>query len=451
MSYPQALQYLESLANLERLSSYPYPQALNLKRFQGFLDAIHNPQGSLRCIHIAGTKGKGSTAALLTYILREAGFKVGLYTSPHLADFRERIRILAPRAPRPAPRADFEGMIPKPKLASLVNRLKPALTKYNRASKYGQLTFFEAYTALAFSYFQEEKIDLAVLETGLGGRLDATNVINPLVSVITPISYEHMDKLGRTLKKIAYEKAGIIKRQKTEDRRQKLIVISAPQEKEALEVIKNKCKKEEARLLVVGKEIKYSGREENFSVANPYGDFKNLKIKLIGAHQLMNAAAALSAAASLSEYGLKISVASIKRGLYNTLWPGRCEVVAREPWIVLDGAQNAASANVLKKAIQERFRYQRLILVLGISKDKDIQGIASQLKDLADVIILTKADTPRASAPARLKQYFKGKEAHITHSVKEAKELALNIAGEDDLILITGSLYVVGEARSVVL
>jgi len=247
MSYPEALRYLESFVNYEKLFPYPYQKALNLKRVQDFLDLIKNPERSLKFIHIAGTKGKGSTGAFITYILREAGFKTGLYTSPHLEDFRERIRILSPSLPGSIPGleqgGDFEGMIPKAKFGVLVRRLKPALEKYNRASSCGALSFFEICTILALVYFKEEKVDFAVLETGLGGRLDATNIVMPLVSVITPISYEHMDKLGRTLKKIASEKAGIIKKNS--------IVICAPQEGEALEVIKNKCKKESAKLRAI--------------------------------------------------------------------------------------------------------------------------------------------------------------------------------------------------------
>ena len=441
MSYRAAIRYLDSLVNYEKLSRYPYPQALNLSRFRRFLDSIDNPQNGLKCIHVAGTKGKGSTAAFLTYILREAGFRVGLFTSPHLTDFRERIRVLEPGAPRRRRRVDFEGMIPESGLTRLVNKLKPAMERYNRVSKFGPLTFFEAFTAVSFAYFKEKKTDIAVLETGLGGRLDSTNVVNPLVSVITPISYEHTDKLGCTLKKIASEKAGIIKKGAW--------VVSAPQKKEALEVIKDKCKKERARLLAAGKEIKYGGSEEDFSVTTPYDRYGHLKTRLIGPHQVMNAASAVAAVNALREYGINVSVAAIKKGLYNTLWPGRCEVAGKRPLVVLDGAQNVASAAVLKKAIREKFRFRRLILVLGVSNDKDIKGIAAGLSGLAAAVILTRANTPRASEPSRLKEYFTGKDTYVTLSVQEAKELGFNLAGKEDLILVTGSLYVVGEWRAI--
>ncbi|MDP2940706.1 MAG: Mur ligase family protein, partial [Candidatus Omnitrophota bacterium] len=294
MTYPEAIQYLESFINYERLPAYPYKEYLKLERVQGFLEAIGDPQDSLKCIHVAGSKGKGSTCAYITYILREAGFKTGLYTSPHLSDFRERIRILSHKVTRSQghkSQKDFEGMITKRELAGLVRRFKPAIEKYNKNSPYGPLSFFEVYTALAFIYFQEQKVDFAVLETGLGGRLDATNVARALVAVITPISYEHTDKLGNTLRKIATEKAGIIKsvigypclplpagqagagrgysvigrEPSTENRAP--IVISAPQEREAREAISDKCKRVGARLFEVGKDIKVTSDKSSFGFA----------------------------------------------------------------------------------------------------------------------------------------------------------------------------------------
>jgi dihydrofolate synthase/folylpolyglutamate synthase len=444
MSYLEALRYLETLVNYEKLSGYPYQEVLNLKRVQDFLDLIHNPERSIKFIHVAGTKGKGSTCAFITYILREAGFKTGLYTSPHLGDFRERIRILLPKIASSrktllAMTDDFEGMIPKSRLSALVNKLKPAIDKLNRSSPCGALSFFEVCTILALVYFKEEKVGFAVLETGLGGRLDATNIVRPEVSVITPISYEHMDKLGRTLKKIASEKAGIIKKNS--------IVISAPQTKEARSAIVNKCGKENSKLFIAGKDIKFSGQEDNFRVATPYGEYKNLKIRLRGEHQIANASVALTAIQALSERGIKTGIDSVRRGLYNTVWPGRCEVMAKAPLIVLDGAQNSASANAIKKTIEEKFRYGKLILILGVSNDKDIKGIADELYDLAATVILTKADTARATNPEILARYFKGKDKYITDSVAKAMTLAKKFAQKKDLILVTGSLFVVGEAR----
>jgi dihydrofolate synthase/folylpolyglutamate synthase len=434
MTYREAIKYLESLINYEKIPAWPYKESLKLERIRDFLSTLDNPQESLRCIHIAGTKGKGSTCAFIAYILKHSGFRVGLYTSPHLSDFRERIRILCQvSSVKRQASSEFEGMISKRELTNLVEKLKPAIGKYNKKSQYGPLSFFEVYTSLAFVYFKEKKVDFVLLETGLGGRLDATNVVNPLVCVITPLSYEHTQKLGNTLREIAREKAGIIKR--------KAVVITAPQEKEAMEVIRNKCKEKDAALYEVNR-------------------YKNLKIKLIGKHQLINATVALAAVRALRFYNIKVDVGSVRKGLYNTLWPGRCEVISRNPLVILDGAQNVASVQVLKKAIRGNFsaesavggkgqKYKRLILVLGISSDKDIKGICNELYDLADKVILTKANNPRATEPKILAQYFSGKEVYITEKTKEAKTQARRLAKKEDLTLVTGSLFVVGEFRNV--
>ncbi|MFA5410833.1 MAG: folylpolyglutamate synthase/dihydrofolate synthase family protein [Candidatus Omnitrophota bacterium] len=427
MTYPETIRYLESFINYEKIPAYPYKESLKLERIRGFLDALGNPEDSLRCIHVAGTKGKGSTSAFLTYILREGGYKTGLYTSPHLSDFRERIRILNPQSLAPVPQPEFEGIILPEDLAGLVKRLKPEIEKYNRRSPYGALSFFEVYTALALTYFKERKVDFAVLETGLGGRLDATNAVNPLVCAITPISYEHTQKLGNTLREIAKEKAGIIK-----SRIPGSIVISAPQEKEAIEVIRARCKEAGAKLYEI----------------NP-DNYRRFKIKLLGEHQQINANLAAEIIKALGAYGIKIKREAIKKGLYHTVWPGRCETVSRNPLAVLDGAQNLASSRALKKTIKENFKYRKLILVLGISSDKDIKGICHELSGLADSVILTRADSPRAAKPEVLGGYFKDKERYLTNSVKEAISLAKQKAGTRDLILVTGSLFVVGEAREI--
>ena len=419
MLYSQVIAYLKSFENFEKITAYPYKKSLKLERIKEFLALLGNPQAGFSSIHIAGTKGKGSTSAFIAYILKESGYKVGLYTSPHLADLRERTRILPGKQKR-----EFEGIIPRAAFIRLVEKLKPKIEEYNRNSRFGALTFFEVYTALSLVYFNDQRVDFAVLETGLGGRLDATNAVNALISVITPISYEHTDKLGKSLKKIAREKAGIIKGRRS-------VVISAPQEKEALDVIRARSDLLEAKFYVVNK-------------------FKSLKIRLLGRHQQINANVAVKAIKVLSLYGIKIKDDSIRRGLFNTLWPGRCEVIRRNPYVVIDGAQNAASARVLKEAIRGCFprnKYKRLILVLGISSDKDIKGICSELYSLADKVILTKAESARASDPQVLAEYFHGKEKYITNSVSQARRLSMRLAAKKDLILVSGSLFVIGEFK----
>jgi len=452
MTYPEAIRYLDSLINYEKIPAYPYKESLKLERVKGFLKTIGNPQHGLRHIHIAGTKGKGSTSAFIAYILREAGYRTGLYTSPHLYDFRERIRILStqrPSAPAPQLKEEFEGMISKNELADLVIRLRPAIEKYNKNSKYGPLSFFEAYTCLAFIYFKEKEVDFAVLETGLGGRLDATNTAFSLVSAITPISYEHTQKLGNSLREIATEKAGIIKvRPFARSPVRPLIIISAPQEKEAEGVIINRCQEAGAKLYEVGKDITYKKIKDGFKVKGIFGEYLNLKINLLGEHQLVNATVAVAAVEALRNYDINVNIDSVRRGLYNTVWPGRCEIISKNPAVVLDGAQNIASAKALKETVKRNFKYRKLILVLGISKDKDIKGVCSQLYDLADTVILTKANNPRATEPKALTEYFNDKKQHITNNVQEALSLVEKETGKEDLALVTGSLFVVGEFRN---
>lgn len=442
MTYPAVKQYLNSLANYEKNINYSYSETLKLTRIQDFLALIGNPQKYLRVIHIAGTKGKGSTCALVAYILREAGFSVGLYTSPHLHDFRERIRVLWPIVSSKKRTAeDFEGMISKKTLSRLVQELKPMINKYNRFSEYGQLSFFEVYTSLAFLYFKRLRIDFVVLETGMGGRLDATNAVDALVCGITPLSFEHVQKLGNTLGKIAAEKAGIIKNNGA-------IVISALQAKEARRIIRNRCKKFQAKLYEVGREIKYFKSKRGLVIKSFKNEYKNLRLNLRGDHQVANAALAVGLVEGLSFHGFNLSSYAIRQGLYHAVWPGRCELVGRNPLIILDGAQNLASAQVLKRAIEDNFKYRKLILVLGISSDKDSAGICKELDSLADDIILTRAATPRATDPKELAGYFKRK-LYLTQSVKEAKLLARSLVDKEDLILVTGSLFVVGEFRDV--
>lgn len=470
MTYPETVQYLESFVNYEKIPAYPYKESLKLARVKNFLGQIDNPQDSLKCLNIAGTKGKGSTCIFVTYILREAGYKVGLYTSPHLSDFRERIRILRPKPlsvrqaginNSPQPEKDFEGMISKGEVTGLVERLKPLIRDYNKYSEYGPLSFFEVYTSLAFLYFKEKKVDFAVLETGLGGRLDATNVVNPLAAAITPISYEHTQKLGSTLREIAAEKAGIIKNKES-------VVISAPQEEEAREVIRARCFEVGSKLYEVDKDIFYDIKKSGFDVRGIFDKYPDLKLRLPGKHQLINATVAVGVIETLRLHninpvrnteaiigenkisnGVNVGIDAIRGGLYNTVWPGRCEVISINPLIVLDGAQNIASMRALKEAIKENFKYKRLILVLGVSSDKDVEGICNEIYDLADGIVLTKAKNPRATEPEALVKYFNAKEVHITDNAEEAKKLAQRLTKKEDLILVCGSLFVVGEFRNV--
>jgi len=431
MTYQEALRYLSSFIDYEKRDSYDYQKSFKLERMQSLCSFLGDPQNSVRSIHVAGTKGKGSTCAIIHSILKSAGFNTGLYTSPHLVSFLERIRI-------------NDSLISEEAVGLLMDRVKPAVEKLGDDKP----SFFEVYTALAFLYFSENNADIAVYEVGLGGRLDATNVIEPLVSAITPISYEHTIILGDTLAKIAGEKAGIIKPDG--------ICVSAPQEKEALDVIEDVCGQKDAKLILVGrdisfKELRASDEEEVFSVSGLFGKYHDLHMGLIGTHQVINASVAIGAVEALRLGGVSVEADAIRKGVGSVEWPGRLEVVRkRSPRIILDGAQNAASADALARAVKRLFKYRKLILVLGVSADKDIKGILKELVPISDSIILTKCKiAERALQPAKIRDMItpKDKNVTVTTGVKEALENAILKAAPQDLVLVTGSLFVVGEAR----
>ncbi len=433
MTYEEALRYLDSFVNYERCGSYDYNRSFRLDRMRRLASNLGNPQKYFNSIHIAGSKGKGSTSTIIYSILQSSGYKTGLYTSPHLASFRERVRI-------------DDELIGEEDVSSLLAEIKSVAD----GMKDEMPTFFEVCTALSYLYFKEKKVDFAVFETGLGGRLDATNILEPLVSAITPISYEHTDKLGNTLTEIATEKAGIIKHNS--------VCVVAPQEEEALNAIIKVCRQKKAKIILVGKYIKFkelgfNDSMEAFAVSGLSGDYPRLEMSLLGAHQVANAATAIGAAEALRFNNIIIDKEAVKRGVRNAKWPGRLEVVCRRPYIILDGAQNRASANALIYAVKRAFKYRKLILVLGVSNDKDIKGILEELLPAADSIILTKAKvSERAATPEKIKELIisKDKDIYMTQNVEDALTRARSFAGHEDLILITGSLFVVGEARQIV-
>ncbi len=437
MTYRDSLLYFNTFINYERILIRKKKVPYKLQRFREFLVFLGNPQESLCFIHVAGSKGKGSVCAFVANILQNAGFKTGLYTSPHLVDIRERIRILIPG--ENDINDPFNGIIRKKEFVDLIGSLKPKIERFCASCKYGRISFFELLTAMAFIYFKQKNVDFAVIETGLGGRLDATNIIKPFVSVITPISYEHTNILGKTLEKIAAEKSAIIKN------RSFAVCVDKP--KKALTIIKQRCKKMYSRLIIVNKDILFKGKTDNFYIEGTLRSYKNLKIRLLGNHQLVNASLSVGAIEFLIGQGVNISLDNIRRGLYNTIWPGRCEIIQEKPKVVLDGAQNSASVKALVNTIHENYKFSQVILVLGISLDKDIVGICRCLDKIADKIILTCADNPRATPPKELEKYFNKKEVFLTANVKQARKIALELAKPKDLVLVTGSLFVVGEYR----
>jgi len=431
MTYHEALRYLESFTNYELIDGYRYSQSVKLDRMKRLAHLTGNPHRSFKSIHIAGTKGKGSTAAITYSILKESGFRVGLYTSPHLVSMRERIRV--------------DGkLIEEDSLIRSAERLAQITDRLGDDQK---PTFFEVYTALAFLYFQEKAVDFAILETGLGGRLDATNVVTPLVCAITPISYEHTNLLGEMLSAIAYEKAGIIK--------EGTLCISASQEPDVAQIIDRCASAKNAELLTVGKDIAYrvvsrSDQCQVIDVQGRYDCYSRCRLPLIGDHQAENAAVAVGITESLRSFDITVNRDAIVRGIEKTEWSGRIEILRRDPLIVVDGAQNAASARTLSAAVKNVFRYARLLLVLGVSKDKDVKGICGHLLPASDVIVLTKSSVrQRALDPSVIKREVTDKRDVVsTENVKDALIEAMKRARREDLILITGSLYVVGDAKA---
>ena len=429
MTYPEALKYLESFINYEKKDGYSYKESFKLERMERLARDLGHPELNVKSIHIAGSKGKGSVSAITHSVLKAQGLNTGLYTSPHLEDFRERIRL-------------NDSFISEGDVARLVEKVKPVIDGMAGAKP----SFFEIYTALAYLYFSEKNADIAVYETGLGGRLDATNVLNPLVSAITPISYEHTDKLGHTLGEIAFEKAGIIK--------EASVCVTAHQEREVFDVISSVCGQRGTKLIAVGKDIFFEevscdDKGSVFNVSGIFGKYSGLECGLLGSHQIANAALSIGIVESLRFSGINISREAIRAGIKTAVWPGRLEVVSRRPLVVLDGAHNRASAKTLAEAVKRIFKYDKLKLVLGLSKDKDIKGILEELVPMSDSIIVTKSKVAERSAdPKEIKAMIGKSEDTVTTScVDEAMDTALSKAGARDLVLVTGSLFVVGEAR----
>lgn len=428
MDYKSSLDYVLSFADYERLPRSAL--VFDLRRIERLLAKLGNPQDAAKSVNIAGTKGKGSTAAMVASILTRSGCRTGLYTSPHLLTFTERIKI------------DGEN-IAEDSFARLVDILKPEIEEANRLGVFGELTTFEILTALAFAYFSEMKVDYQVLETGLGGRLDATNVAKPEVCAITSVSLDHMDVLGDTLSKIATEKAGIIKPGS--------IVACSPQFPEAMEAIERTCRKQRARLIKVGTDVTwkqkgFSHDVQSFELRGLRGEY-DLKLPLLGDYQMENAAMAVTIIEVLIGQGANIKPESIAEGLAQVQWPGRLQTLRRQPRLIIDGAHNAYSAKKLVEAIKQHFDFTNAFLILGASSDKDVAGMVAELSLLTKNVIVTGSRHPRAVKPAVLAGEFskRGITAGAAEDVASAVEMALAGAKADDLICATGSIFVIAE------
>ena len=428
-SYAQAYQYLCQFTDYERMARVHYNQTTyNLKRMKWLLQALGNPlrrspydssesigQDKLRCIHIAGTKGKGSTAMMIAKILSSAGYRVGLYTSPHLVDLRERIQLW---------HNDKQTLIPKNDFTNLINHLIDRTHSAIRHSPFaiGSPTFFETMTAMAFLYFTQQKVDFALIEVGLGGRLDATNLITPIVSVITRIDLDHTDKLGNTIREIAYEKAGIIK--------EGIPVVTFNQNSPADEVIRQKTRIRKAPVYIA--------------------KILTHKLNLLGSHQQENYSLANGVIKLLNSHGYtRIKTSSINKALKGFVLPARLEYVRHRPDIIIDSAHNPVSIKATIQTIQ-RLKYCKIILILALSKDKDVNKILDIIIPHVDIVILTKTQNSRLLGPEEFIEYlpaYSDKIILLEPNHINALNLAIRLAIPNSLIIATGSFYLAGPIR----
>ena len=432
MNYSQAEDYLNSFVNYEQIPGISYAQpGYDLKHLEELLNRMGNPQLAARTIHIAGTKGKGSVAAMIAQVLSDSGHETGLYTSPHLHTLRERISVDG-------------SLISEADFAAAMAEVKPFIESMKNDSTFRQLTYFEALTALAFAYFKKKLVNFQVLEVGLGGRLDATNVAEPVVCIITPVSLDHTQILGNSLEEIAREKAGIIK--------PGCWVVLSPQPAEAASVINDICWEKKAKVVQAGKDItwhKTGGDLHHQSLAIESRTSKyQVDIPLLGDFQLENAATAVAALEILTSEGFDISDTDLAQGFGRVKWPGRFHIMQENPLVLVDGAHNVASMRGLISNIKEYFNCRRIFLVFGTSCDKDIAGIINELVALSPQVIVTRAGHSRAAPLSTLAAEFsrRGIEPEIIETISEAISRALSIADRKDIVCVTGSLFVVAEA-----
>jgi len=429
-AYNKALDYLYSFVDYSLKHSSELAKAeFNLDRMFALMEVLGNPQSAYPIIHVAGTKGKGSVSALCASALQAAGYKVGLYTSPHLLDYTERIQVNS-------------EPITHEQMVELVEEIKPAVAKIPK------LTTFEITTALGFLAFARNDVTAAVIEVGLGGRLDATNIVMPKVSVITSLSYDHMAVLGDTLAKIAGEKAGIIK--------QGVPVVSAPQKEEALEVLERVAKLMDCSFTLVGKDVKFELLDssldgQSFHLSSfPFPELKTshtfeIMIPLLGSHQIENAATAYAA---LKTIGIPVSDEAIQKGFSQVKWRARFEIARREPPVIFDSAHNQDSFAKLRETLDTYFPDKQVYLIFGASEDKNIPGMFAELRPKIKKLIVTRADHPRALEPEKIIELAKqaGLESEAVSPVELAFARALEFSEKDgSIVLSAGSMFVTAE------
>ncbi len=435
-TYQEALAYLLDRTDYEKEERVRYNvTTFSLERMEKLLSLLGDPHTKINTVHIAGTKGKGSTATMLARMLEANGYTVGLYTSPHLVHLHERITINS-------------EMITEPEMLDLMNRSYAPIEKL---SKDTPPTFFEIMTALAFMYFADRQIDIGVIETGLGGRLDSTNVIMPKVVGITSLSIDHKQQLGDTLDRIAMEKAGIFKKG--------VPAVTVQQDPLAMNVLKAQALAVKVPLSVTGTDIDFSYRFETsrehgphtrICLSTPTSKFEHLRVPLYGRHQAINCGLALAMLDKLKSAGYQIDVEKAATGLANVRLAGRMEMICQDPRIMIDGAHNAASIRALIHAIGQNIPYDSMVMIFGCNCDKDIPGMLNELQYGADKVIFTRSSSNKAVSPQELSDQYTeicGKMCQTANTLGEALLLARSAVGKEDLICITGSFYLIGQAK----
>ncbi len=435
-TYKEAMKYLYEKTDYEKQSHLRYNiTTFNLKRMEKLLSLLGNPHKKFSTVHIAGTKGKGSTATMLAKMLEANDYKVGLYTSPHVVSLHERIVVNS-------------QMISEREMLGSLNRIYAPVEKM---SKTDPPTFFEIMTAIAFMHFADAKVDIGVIETGLGGRLDSTNVIRPEVVGITSLSIDHQNQLGDTIDKIAKEKAGIFK--------QGVPIITVQQDPSAMRILKSLANTIKAPLSVTGGDIDFSHRFETSREHGPHtriclttqtSKFEHLRVPLHGTHQAINCGLALAMLDKLKASGYKIDNEKATEGLGKVSLAGRMEMICEDPRIMIDAAHNAASIRALIHAIGQNIPYDSMVIIFGCNKDKDVKGMLHELQYGADKVIFTRSNSSKAISPEDLAEMYTeicGKMYQTAVSLGVALELAKNAISKEDLICITGSFYLIGQAK----
>ena len=436
MDYPNAINALLSLVDHERSVPGPRQKAIvDLSRMERFLERLGNPHRQAATVHVAGTKGKGSTAAMCDAVLKAAGHRTGFNSSPHIHHFRERIRLNS----EPVTETGF---------ADLVEKIWPYRLAEGDTTESGAVTLFEFITGMAFQCFAQEQVAYQTVEVGLGGRLDATNVVQPDVAVITSISLDHTAILGSSLGEIAGEKAGIIKPGST--------VVIAPQMPEAGDVIHQRCAELNARAIQVGqvdsdvtwREGRINARGQSLTVSGRFGDY-DIDLPLLGSFQQENAATAVAALEVLAEQGHHIPAEAISQGLGQVSWPCRMEIIASDPLVMTDGAHNPYSIDALLSSLPRYLPHRRLIIAAGFSRDKNVAQMVQRMCRENPVVFATRSRHPRSLPASAVATLFEkeGQDSTVTSSTEAALNLAMDSAGPEDLVLVTGSLFVAAEAR----